>query len=199
MLNKLPLEKKTRGKKNPEGKRWRTGVALSFTESRMQISKSKVMGAETWWGGVFQPPQCLASEQKHSTPLKHWSGIQAKSPQISLPQRETKRSIWTWFFMQNKDGPYTAPAWSSLWGGCPAPGDCIPKPGRGLSPLPYLWAGRLWEWHPALAGAFPMVWRQPLPMASGRGMTSWRQWEENVILHWRLQRYTYRDTPTPTK
>lgn len=46
----------------------------------MQIPRSEVMGAATWWGGGFQPPHCLASEQKHSAPLKHGSGVQAKKP-----------------------------------------------------------------------------------------------------------------------
>lgn len=116
VLNKLPLKKKTLGKKtkpSPEGKRWWTGVALSFTESGMQISKSEVMGAETWWGGGFQPPRCRASEQKHCAPLKHRSGVQAKkqkkTPKHHYLREKVKEVFGLGFFLYRTRMDLTQP------------------------------------------------------------------------------------------
>lgn len=107
VLNKLPLEKKTKGKKkpNPEGKRWWTGVVLFFIESGMQISKSKAMGAEIWVVGFSH---CTASPASRNT-AQLWNTGQ-KAPKTSLPQRGSKRSVRIWVFVQNKDRPWPARA-----------------------------------------------------------------------------------------
>jgi len=58
-----------------------------------------------------------------------------KARKTSLPLREIKKSVWAWIFVQNKDGPYPAPAWSSLWGGHPAPAGAV-SPEKGAQPFP---------------------------------------------------------------
>lgn len=136
---------------------------------------------------------CLQAEAHHTFETL----VCCSSNKIPLPQKESKISVCTWIFVQNKDGSYPASAWSRLWGGHPAPGGCVSKPGGwALSPTSGQYG----------FGGDTLPWQVPSPQP-GHSHCQWHQGEE--WHHEGSRRKVWcctascsgvpTDTPTPTK
>ena len=174
--------KRKPGKKNPGGKRQWHGVAVSFIGKGMQISRGWGDGGRHmvgWWVSATAVP-CLWAETQHTFETLVWCSSK-KPAKLHYPWEKLRKVFGHGFLCRTRmDRTQPQPGAASGVAILPRRGLCPQR--RGLSPFPYLWAERLWGWHPALVSALPRVWRQPLLMAPGRGMTSWRQWEGSVIL-----------------
>lgn len=87
-----------------------------FTECRMQILKKEVMGAKTWWGGMFQPPRYLASEQETQHMFDTLVQCSSKkTPKHYCPRKKVKELFGLGFLCRTRMD-YTQPQPGSVSG-----------------------------------------------------------------------------------